>query len=144
MWADDLAFLLAKKTDAPGLKGQPPKHLATMLLHQALGPGDGRLMNFEPPIQIIELSGPLSLYRMYDGTHSAADGNWWFEGELVKKAVEVARRRQGFDVYDRQAYTLKLLRSAMCVHPEWTNYSDIARLDLARGRQVPAIKGRAS
>jgi hypothetical protein len=58
--------------------------------------------------------------------------------------LEIAKRHPGFDIYDRQAYTLKLLRSARCVHPEWTNYSDIARLDLASGRSVPAIKGRAS
>jgi hypothetical protein len=72
LWVDELALLLAKKTDAPGLRGKPPKYLAQVLLTQALA-------NFEPPIQITELTGPLSLYRMYDGTHSVADGSWWFE-----------------------------------------------------------------
>jgi hypothetical protein len=81
---------------------------------------------------------------MYDGTHSAAEGDWWFESKLISKAVEVARRHTGFDAYDRQAYVLKLLRSAMCTHPEWTNFSDVARLDVAHGRRVPAITGRSS
>ena len=67
-----------------------------------------------------------------------------FESKLISRAVEVAKRRTGFDAYDRQAYVLKLLRSAMCTHPEWTNYSDVARLDLAHGRTVPAITGRSS
>jgi hypothetical protein len=140
-----LASLLAKPTDAPGLKRRDAKRLAISLLYTALNPDrTGQSANFEPPIEILELKGPLQLYRLYDGMHSDACGDWWVEAEVVRQAVTVASRQRGFDAYDRQAFVLKLLRSAVCVHPEWTNYTDIARLDLAHGRKVPAIKGRAS
>ena len=145
MWAEDLATLLTKPTDAPGLGGRDAKTLAASLLQTALNPdSSGQSANFEPPIEILELNGPLQLYRMYDGVHSTACGNWWIEGDILRQMVTVASRQKSFDAYDRQAFTLKLMRSAVCVHPGWTNYSDIARLDLAHGRGVPAIKGRAS
>jgi hypothetical protein len=144
MWADDLASLIAKPTDAAGLRGRDAKLLAASLLHTALNPDRaGQSANFEPPIEIIELKGPLQLYRIYDGPYSVACGNWWVETEPLRRIVAVASRQRGFDAYDRHAFVLKLLRSAVCVHPGWTNYSDIARLDLAVGRELPAIRGQA-
>ena len=144
MWADDLAVLLAKPTDAPGLKGRNPKQLATEILHHALHPSSGQSASFEPPIKIVEVNGPRQLYRIYDENRSPAWGDWWVDSGVVRQAWIVASRSKNFDVYDRQAFTLRLLRSAMCLHPGWTLYNDIARLDLAHGRGVPAITGRSS
>lgn len=145
MWADDLAVLLAKPTDAPGLMGRNAKYLATEILHIALHPdATGNSASFEPPIKIEEVKGPRQLYRVYDADRSHVCGDWWLDAGIVRQAWNVAHRASNFDAYDRQAYTLKLLRSAMCLNPEWTLYNDIARLDLLHGRSVPAITGRAS
>lgn len=145
MLVDDLAKILAKPTDAPGLRGQSPATAAAEALSNALKRDhSGQSANFEPPIEVIELAGPLQLYRIYDWRLGDVRGDWWVEMALVREIVGVASRRSNLDAYDRQAFVLRLLRSAVCVHPGWKNYSDIARLDLAHGRTVPAITGRAS
>jgi hypothetical protein len=144
--ADDLAAILARPTDAPGLKGRNPKRLAISLLGKALNPDhNAESANFEQPIEVVDLRGPLQLFRMFDWRLGDIWGDWWIEADLLKQMVEVADRKSSSNVHDRQARVLQLFRSSVCVSPGWKKlYSDVARLDLSYGRAVPAVRGRSS
>ncbi len=143
---NDLAAILARSTDAPGLKGRSPKRLATSLLGKALNPDhDAESANFEQPIEVVDLRGPLQLFRMFDWRLGDIWGDWWVEADLLKQMVDLVDRKTISNVYDRQAQVLQLFRSSVCVSPGWKKlYSDVARLDLSYGRAVPAVRGRAS
>lgn len=118
MCVDDLAAILAKPTDAPGLRGTDPKRAASLILSVALNPDKkGELTTFDHAIETLELSGPLQLYRMFDWRRGEAWGNWWVEKNLLEQIVEAAERRSFADIYDRQAFVLKLLRSFVVRSP---------------------------
>jgi hypothetical protein len=77
--ADELAAILTRPTDIPGLKGRNPKRLATSQIGVALNPNrDAESANFEQPIEVVDLRGPLQLFRMFDWRR----GDIWVIGGL--------------------------------------------------------------
>lgn len=97
------------------------------------------------PVEVVELKGPVELYRAYDGgvrRHSAGTlGRYWFERGVVEDIWNATAKNPGAD---RQATFMEFLRAANFVLPEWNDMKEIAVMAVPAGVSVVVIRGKGN
>jgi hypothetical protein len=97
------------------------------------------LMN---PIEVVELRGPLQLYRAHDGGAGLKTartlGGSWMEKSVAKKIWEGTRTFSG----DRKKRYMEFMRTANFVLPEWNGMLYLACMVIPNS--VVVVRGRGS
>lgn len=97
------------------------------------------------PVEILELRGPLELYRAYDGGvrkgSAGTLGRSWFERSVAETIWQATARFEGDD---RRKWYMEFLRTANFVLPEWNDMLQIAYMAVPAGASVVVARGRGS
>jgi hypothetical protein len=132
------AAVLKRRGDRPGPDLFTPEVIAKETATRIWK--DNFLLN---PVEVLELRGPLELYRAYDGgvrVKSAGTlGQSWFEC-LVMESIWKATAR--FQDEQQRDFFMDLLRCANFVLPEWNDMIQIARMAVPHGNTVVVVRGR--
>lgn len=97
------------------------------------------------PVEVVELKGPVELYRAYDGgvrlDSARTLGRYWFERSVVEAIWNAMAK---YPAADRQREFMEFLRAANFVLPEWNDMKDIAVMAVPAGATVVVIRGRGN
>jgi hypothetical protein len=99
---------------------------------------------FVGEVTVEELTGPLELYRVYDGIshHTALTlGSFWCDRTLMQGMWSATSKLNG---NARRTAFFDFFRSAMFVHPQWNLMTDIACMVIPAGNSLPVFRGRGS
>lgn len=133
-------FLHRNQFRKPGTPSDTPEQVATQTADYLL-----RNNPLLDPVQILELKGPVQLYRAYDGGvrrgSAGTLGRSWFE-RSVGKAIWDATAK--YDAKDRQNWYMEFLRTANFVLPEWNEMLQIACMAVPAGASVVVARGRGN
>ncbi len=97
------------------------------------------------PVEILELRGPVELYRAHDGAsrfHSAGTlGRSWIERSVAETIWKGTAQYTG---QDRFKWYMEFMRTANFVLPEWNSMLQIACMNVPAGASVVVARGRGS
>ncbi len=97
------------------------------------------------PVEVLELRGPLRMYRAYDGgvrLYSARTlGRSWFEERVAESIWEATAKHP---TTERRRWYLEFLRTANFVLPEWNAMLEIAVMSVPVGVSVVAARGKGN
>lgn len=97
------------------------------------------------PVEVVELKGPVELYRAYDGgvrrDSARTLGRYWFERQVVEDIWNATAKYPG---PDRQATFMEFLRAANFVLPEWNDMTSIAVMVVPAGMTVVVIRAKGN
>ncbi len=97
------------------------------------------------PVEIIELRGPVELYRAYDGGirkgSAGTLGRSWVERQVAETIWEATAKYKG---EERRKWYMEFLRTANFVLPEWNGMLELAYMLVPSGASVVVARGRGN
>jgi len=97
------------------------------------------------PVEVVELKGPLELYRAYDGgvriDSARTLGRYWFDRPVLEEIWDVAGKYPG---KDRKQTLMEFLRASNFVLPEWNDMKEIAVMLVPAGASVVVVRGKGN
>lgn len=95
------------------------------------------------PVEVVELEGPLELYRAYDGgarpKSAGTLGRWWFDRRVVQEIWNLTGRYPGDD---RQQTFMEFLRTANFISRDFNLMKEMAVMLVPTGWTLVAIRGK--
>jgi hypothetical protein len=97
------------------------------------------------PVEVLELKGPVELYRAYDGgvrlDSARTLGRYWFERRVIEEIWNVSQKHPGASA---QQTFMDFLRAANFILPEWNDMKELAVMLVPAGASVVVIRGKGN